>query len=68
VAARPDYVPPIRFGEGRRARSPRAVLWELVVEPPASTVFGLVLLVNSHVLAGVVALVFAVVAAVQAVI
>ena len=68
MANRPDYVPPIRFGEGRGSRSPRAVVLELLGAPPASLAFGTYQLVHGHALASVVLLVFAVIAVVQAVI
>jgi hypothetical protein len=32
---RPDYMPPIHFGEGRRPESPRGVYWTLLSEVPS---------------------------------
>ena len=32
---RPDYMPPIHFGEGRMPQSPRGVYWTLLLQPPS---------------------------------
>ena len=61
-----DYTPRIRFGEGGFARSPRGVLGELLVAPVTSCVSVVHLLAHGHIFGGVVALIFLVIALLQA--
>jgi hypothetical protein len=49
MAERSDYVPPIRFGEGGRSRSPRGGLSELIIGPVAAGAFAVILLVRDHI-------------------
>jgi hypothetical protein len=42
---RPNYMPPIHFGEGRRPQTPRGVYWTLLFEPPSAGAGVILLLV-----------------------
>ncbi len=70
-AKREDYVPPLRFGDASasgRSRSPGSVLLELLLAPITSGVFTTFLLLHGHLFGGILAVIFTIIAVVQAVI